>query len=175
MRSYRPRPATATDLPMILRAERDYIVAVEPEQIPSWTAAIDRNRALWIDNLQRTTFLVLDDEGGADDDDTVAGFVMWTPNTNTNTNTDTDTDERVSAAATLITIQVLPAYRRQGLGRQLLDLFAKQARAAGAQTLRLGVHERNPARGLYPSAGYVRTGRDGHYLLYELTTPPGRS
>jgi hypothetical protein len=37
--------------------------------------------------------------------------------------------------------------------------------------LRLGVYERNPARSLYPKVGYTLTGRDGDYLLYELTDP----
>lgn len=160
----RLRPATVTDLPLILRAERDYISAIEPDQTASWTAAIDGNLALWIAQLDRTTILELSGHTGASaqsgyaDDWMPAGFVMWMPESD--------------AAATLITIQVLAAYRRRGLGRLLLRVFADQARAGGARTLRLGVHEHNPARSLYEQAGYELTGRDGRYMLYELNTSP---
>jgi ribosomal protein S18 acetylase RimI-like enzyme len=48
-------------------------------------------------------------------------------------------------AATLITIQVQPAYRRRGYGRILLGVFAEQATAAGCRLLHLTVHKNNPA------------------------------
>lgn len=156
------RPAAVADLPLILRAERDYIAAIEPHQTSAWSAAIDRNLALWIDHLDRTAVLEVDDcpiPGGQVGDWTPAGFVMWMP--------------EPDGAATLITVQVLPAYRRRGLGRLLLQVFAEQAGAAGARTLRLGVHEDNPARALYEQAGYSVTGRDGEYLLYERTSAAG--
>lgn len=163
MSDYRLRAAVVGDLPTVLRAERDYVAAVEPAQMPSWTAAIDRNLALWIENLPRTSVLELDEEAGP----ATAGFVMWMP--------DAAGDEAAVPAATLITIQVLPAHRRRGLATRLLEVFAAQAGAAGAQVLRLGVHEGNPARGLYPRAGYGPTGRDGDYLLYERAVPPERT
>lgn len=137
---------------MILRAERDYVATIEPDQMAAWTAAIDRNLELWIAQLDRTTVLLT---GGH-----VAGFVMWRP------------DPAPAEAATLITVQVLPAFRRRGLGRLLLDAFARQAGAAGLRRLLVGVHERNPARALYVGAGYRPTGRDGGYLIYELDLDP---
>ena len=62
-----------------------------------------------------------------------AGFVIWTPTLG-------DRD----GAATLITIQVRPAYRRHGYGRILLGIFAEQAVAAGCRLLQLSVHKYNP-------------------------------
>ncbi len=75
MSDHRLRPAVVGDLPTILRAERDYVAAVEPTQLAPWTAAIDRNLALWIEHLDRTTVLELDGGTGT----TTAGFVMWMP------------------------------------------------------------------------------------------------
>ena len=163
MSDHRLRPAVVGDLPTILRAERDYVAAVEPAQLAPWTAATDRNLALWIAHLDRTTVLEADDETGP----TTAGFVMWMP--------DAHGDGPAVPSATLITLQVLPAHRRRGLGTRLLETFAPQAGAAGARVLRLGVHEANPARGLYPRAGYTLVGRDGDYLLYERAAPSDRT
>jgi ribosomal protein S18 acetylase RimI-like enzyme len=143
------RPAVPADLTVIFRAERDYIRAIEPGQEAAWTAAIDRSLDLWIENLDRATMLV----AGTD----IAGFVIWTP-----------TPAYRDGAATLVTIQVLPAYRRRGYGRILLGVFAEQAAAAGCRLLHLGVHQDNPARALYEQAGYQPAGRDGDYLLYDL-------
>jgi ribosomal protein S18 acetylase RimI-like enzyme len=142
----RPRRATAADLPLLERAELDYIRAVEPAHEARWTAALDRNRALWADGLGRTTVL----ERAPGD---VVGLVMWA---------------EVGGAATVVTVQVLPPHRRQGHGRTLLDLVAEDARAHGHRRLALGVHAGNPgAVALYDGAGWTRCGTDGDYLLYE--------
>jgi ribosomal protein S18 acetylase RimI-like enzyme len=138
------RPASAADLPLIYRAERDYVRAIEPTSEAGWTRATDRNLELWVDNLATTTVLELD---GAP-----AGFVMWRA--------------EPSGAALVITIQVLPAFRRRGLGRQLLDLVAEQARTQGLGPVTLGVHRDNPAVRLYEAAGFLPTGTDGKYVLY---------
>jgi ribosomal protein S18 acetylase RimI-like enzyme len=143
------RPAVTADLPVIFRAERDYITAIEPGQEAAWTAAIDRNLELWIANLGRATMLLAGPE--------IAGFVIWTPDPG-----------YCDGAATLVTIQVRPDYRRRGYGRILLGVFAAQAAAAGCRLLHLGVHAGNPARALYEQAGYQPAGRDGDYLLYDL-------
>lgn len=139
------RPASVTDLPLIHRAERDYLRAIEPASEAGWTAAMDRNLQLWVDNLATTTVLELDGEA--------AGFVMWRA--------------EPSGVALVITIHVLPAFRRRGLGRQLLDVVTEQARAQGLARVTLGVHRDNPAARLYESAGFRRTGTDGEYLLFE--------
>ncbi|HEY6791998.1 MAG TPA: GNAT family N-acetyltransferase [Trebonia sp.] len=143
------RCAVPADLPVIFRAERDYIKVIEPGQEAAWTAAIDRHLDLWIANLDRTTILL----AGGD----VAGFMIWTP-----------APAYRGGAATLVTIQVLPAYRRRGYGRMLLGVFAEQAAAAGYRLLHLDVHKDNPARALYEQAGYQPAGSDGDYLRYDL-------
>ena len=130
---------------MIFRSERQYIYAIEPDQAESWARAIDRNLELWIANLERT--------GVAEVGDRPAGYAMWTD------------DGRES---TLITINVAVEHRRSGIGGQLMQRFVDDARDHGVATLKLGVHEDNPVRGLYEGGGFVRTGRDGNYLLYEL-------
>jgi ribosomal protein S18 acetylase RimI-like enzyme len=71
-------------------------------------------------------------------------------------------------SATLASIHVVVPHRGRGLGRRLLDRFVDDARAAGHDVLKLGVHEDNPARTLYEKAGFQRVGTDGNYLLYEL-------
>ena len=129
---------------MVHRAERDYMRAVEPTREAGWTAATERNLRLWVDNLATTTVLELDDEA--------AGFVMWRA--------------EPTGAALVITLQVLPAFRRRGLGRRLLDVVTEQARARGLGPVTLGVHRDNPAVRLYEGAGFLRTGTDGEYVLY---------
>ncbi|WP_431961068.1 N-acetyltransferase family protein [Actinacidiphila sp. bgisy160] len=143
------RPARPADLPYLLRWEREYIRTVEPAAEAAWTGAIDRNLALWVDCLDRTLVLEADGEPG--------GSMMWLP---------------ADGRATLVGIHVVPALRRRGFGRLLLDAFATQARAAGHGTLALGVHRDNPALHLYKGAGYHRTGEDGDYLLLERPAAP---
>lgn len=64
----------------------------------------------------------------------------------------------------LLTIAVDPSARRQGLGRQLLDAFAGQARAQGAVSAFLEVAADNPgAIALYEAAGWRVTGRRRGY------------
>jgi ribosomal protein S18 acetylase RimI-like enzyme len=142
------RPARVEDLPAILRYERDYVNAIEPESAASWIEAIDRNLTLWIECLPTT--LVLEVPGSGDTDP--AGFVMWLAE---------------GASATLVSIQVGAHHRRSGFGSALLRAFEQQASSGGALVLKLGVHQRNPARALYERAGYVVTGRDGDYVLFE--------
>jgi ribosomal-protein-alanine N-acetyltransferase len=73
---------------------------------------------------------------------------------------------RVAAGeAELLSLGVLEAARRHGLGRALVGAAAAQARAAGAATLHLEVAEDNaPARGLYRALGFRPAGRrPGYY------------
>ena len=141
------RQGVVEDLPFILRAERSYMVAIEPDQLSGWMDGIDRNLALWIQHLARTTVLLVDEAFG--------GFFMWA----------VAADED---AAVLVTIQVLPEFRRRGFALGLLQVFQELVWAAGLSAIKLGVHERNPARRLYAKAGYRVVGRDGPYLLHEL-------
>ncbi|MCQ2001015.1 GNAT family N-acetyltransferase [Arthrobacter zhaoxinii] len=143
----RLRPAEASDLPFILRQEREYMEAIEPDELQGWLAALDQNLALWIDCLPRTLFCL-------DADGHPLGYAMWS--------LDGDT-------ATLVSISVLGSRRRQGLGRLLLEAFEQQARPSGGRVVELGVHRSNQADLLYRSAGYEATGQDGEYVLFSKT------
>lgn len=142
------RPARVEDLPAVLRYERAYVEAVEPESVAGWLGAVDRNLALWIECLPTTLVLDLPGTDGPDP----AGFVMWL------------VEGRV---ATVVTIHVAVEHRRAGWGGRLLRAFEERALADGATVLRLGVHRRNPARALYEREGWVVTGEDGDYVLLE--------
>lgn len=138
------RPARVGDLPLILRLERVYMDTIEPQAVARWLDALHRNLALWIDHLDQA--VVAEVDGGA------AGYVMWA----------LEADR-----ATVITVGVDPAQRRQSLGRRLLARAADDARAAGARVVDLGVRPTNPARHLYESEGFAPTGEADGYLRYE--------
>ncbi len=135
------RGAIVADLPLIARFERRYMDDVEPESVQGWLNAIDRNLAMWIDNLNRTVV--------AQVDDVAVGYAMWTPS---------------GARAVLVSINVDPTRRRTGVGKGLLARTLGDARAAGATDMDLGVRPHNPARHLYQQAGFhqVADGSDGY-------------
>jgi hypothetical protein len=54
-RTWEVRTANAGDLPFIHDGELGYIREREPAQEAAWLAAVERNRALWTANLDRTT------------------------------------------------------------------------------------------------------------------------
>jgi ribosomal-protein-alanine N-acetyltransferase len=71
---------------------------------------------------------------------------------------------RTGEEAELLTLAVLPAYRRGGLGRALIEACVAALREAGARQLFLEVDEAKiPARGLYVSIGAVPVGRRRRY------------
>lgn len=66
--------------------------------------------------------------------------------------------------AELLTLCVLPAYRRQGIAASLLDMATGRARELGAGRLFLEVAETNePARALYASRGFAAGRRRPDY------------
>jgi len=66
--------------------------------------------------------------------------------------------------AEIIALGVLPAARRRGVGRMLLDAALAQVAGEGAERIFLEVAEENaPARGLYEAAGFRRVGRRPDY------------
>jgi ribosomal-protein-alanine N-acetyltransferase len=66
--------------------------------------------------------------------------------------------------AHLITLDVLPSWRRRGLGRRLLLACERRLRAAGAGTLWLETASSNTnAQSLYVSLGYTRVRRLPRY------------
>lgn len=152
------RPANATDIPLIYRAERDYMRDIEPSSLPDWTNATDRNLERWIDNLATTTVLEVDEK--------VAGYVMWQQE-------HAEEEKEGNGTALIITIGVLPPFRRRGLGLQLLSVVTEQARKQGLQGVKLGVHRDNPAIALYSSAGFSKTGTDGDYINYTRAVETG--
>jgi ribosomal-protein-alanine N-acetyltransferase len=72
---------------------------------------------------------------------------------------------RVTAdEAEILTIGVIPAMRRRGIARGLLDEVLAHARALGVQSLFLEVGIRNrAARALYDAMGFKEVGRRRHY------------
>ncbi|MDJ0386875.1 GNAT family N-acetyltransferase [Roseomonas sp. E05] len=72
---------------------------------------------------------------------------------------------RVAAdEAEVLTLAVIPAARRQGVGRALLEAARGVAEAAGAGQMFLEVSAANPAaRALYAAAGCTEVGRRRHY------------
>lgn len=66
--------------------------------------------------------------------------------------------------AELLSLGVVPAARRAGLGRQLLEAVKAEAARQGARRLLLEVAEHNQrARRLYQGAGFTRVGQRKNY------------
>lgn len=89
----------------------------------------------------------------AEDAATMIGFaiVEWIPSIH-------------GLSAYIPTIEVLPAYRGQGVGRELLLRLEASARGAGASTLWLHVDATNgTAMRLYESRGFVDVGEEKNY------------
>ncbi|MCX7889007.1 MAG: GNAT family N-acetyltransferase [Rhodobacteraceae bacterium] len=71
----------------------------------------------------------------------------------------------VAGEAEILTLAVLPAMRRRGIGRDLLARFLDAAAAEGAERAVLEVAETNAAaRALYRGAGFVEAGRRRGYF-----------
>ena len=89
--------------------------------------------------------LVADTAGGR-----IAGFVL--------------AHRRRLGGAHLITLDVLPSWRRRGLGRRLLLACERRLRGAGVRTVWLETALSNaPAQSLYASLGYTRVRRLPQY------------
>jgi [ribosomal protein S18]-alanine N-acetyltransferase len=81
----------------------------------------------------------------------------------------------VEIMAYLQTLEVLPDWRGQGAGRELLKKAEETARGAGAKAVWLHVNEKNDgAIRMYENYGYLRRGREEDYyatdqaaLVYE--------
>jgi ribosomal-protein-alanine N-acetyltransferase len=70
--------------------------------------------------------------------------------------------------AEIITLAVLPAARRRGVGAALVTAAGREAAARGAARLFLEVAEDNaPARALYSRAGFLPVGRRKGYYTHE--------
>jgi len=70
--------------------------------------------------------------------------------------------------AEILTVVVAPAFRREGIGRALLEGAVGRARRAGARRMFLEVAEDNdPARALYRDSGFTAVGRRPGYYRRE--------
>jgi ribosomal-protein-alanine N-acetyltransferase len=73
-------------------------------------------------------------------------------------------EEADGIIAYIQTIEVTPAFRRRGIGAELLRRSGDSARAAGAVLIWLHVDAENDAAiRLYHAQGYLRQGRKEHY------------
>lgn len=63
----------------------------------------------------------------------------------------------------LLLLAVDPHFRRQGIGRRLLDDFARSARSRGSGRLLLEMRRNNPAEHLYRNFGFVPIGERPNY------------
>lgn len=86
-----------------------------------------------------------------------AGLVLW---------------RAAAGEAEILTIAVLPPWRRRGLGRTLLQAAMEASRAKGAQAMFLEAAADNaPALAMYEEAGFVRVGlRKGYYAGLDAVT-----
>jgi len=82
-----------------------------------------------------------------------AWFRLWTP--------ELHSYGFVNAITPEVAMAVRTDYRRQGLGRRLLDALIQTARADGFPALSLSVSPLNSARQLYESAGFRKVGESG--------------
>lgn len=105
----------------------------------------------WLVNAQNSaTWIAVEKENMAG-----FGIVEWTPSIR-------------GLSAYIQTIEVSSAYRRQGVGTELLQRIERSARAAGASTLWLHVDATNEsAIRLYKSHGFVAVGEEKNYYAPE--------
>ena len=76
---------------------------------------------------------------------------------------------REASSSSLIDIALLPEYRGQGIGGDLIRELIRQC-GEGKVPLRLQVLRNNPARRLYERLGFVQTGEDQMYI--QMERPP---
>ena len=93
-----------------------------------------------------------------------AWFRLWTPDLHSYGFVDATTPE--------IAMAVRADYRRQGLGRRLLDALIQTAREDGFPALSLSVSPMNSARQLYESAGFQKVGESGTSWTLLLSLRP---
>lgn len=147
----RLRPAQVTDLPSIYQGEQAYIQRWEPAHEAAWRLQLERHLRRWVDNFERLTVALIDEQ--------FAGYALWTAE---------------QGAAELCTIHVSQRYRRNGVGRALLDRYNADALSLGFTQLALSVRPDNPARYLYEQAGFICTGTGTHdYLRYQRCLADG--
>lgn len=69
--------------------------------------------------------------------------------------------------AEVMKLMVLPAARRQGIGRALMEAIESRAAEIGRTTIILDTREGDPSEQLYQGLGYVRAGIIPQYVIDE--------
>ena len=69
----------------------------------------------------------------------------------------------VADESELLLLAVLPNFRRQGVGTQLLDDFLERSRNDGVARVHLEVRDGNPAVAMYRASGFLPIGRRRNY------------
>jgi ribosomal-protein-alanine N-acetyltransferase len=69
----------------------------------------------------------------------------------------------VADESELLLLAVLPNFRRQGVGTQLLDDFLERSRNDGVARVHLEVRDGNPAVSMYRASGFLPIGRRRNY------------
>ena len=69
----------------------------------------------------------------------------------------------VADESELLLLAVLPEFRRQGVGTQLLDDFLERSRNDGVDRVHLEVRDGNPAVAMYRASGFLPIGRRRNY------------
>ena len=77
----------------------------------------------------------------------------------------------VAGEEELLLIAVRPDERGRGLGKQLLEQFARDAISRGAKRLLLEMRADNPARSLYLALGFVPIGKRPNYYQIGSGSP----
>lgn len=93
-------------------------------------------------------YLLIGPEGNASPQGTVSGFSL---------------SRAGFGEEELLLFAIDPLFRRQGLGRRLLEYFANAARSRGAERLLLEMRRGNPAENLYRTFGFVPIGERPNY------------
>jgi ribosomal protein S18 acetylase RimI-like enzyme len=122
---------------------QDFERALEPA-LPKGEAMADRYLAYMLERCAGTAGRIF----VAEEDGVVVGFVGVLARV-------VPEPDEAQAYAYVSDLVVLPAYRRRGIGRALLERAEAYARREGAGTLRVGVLAKNEAAGrLYRSKGF---------------------
>lgn len=137
------RPAVHEDQDFIYDLVKASLPDVVGIPVPDWS----RNDSL--QSWERGTKTIITFEG------TRAGYLRW---------------ERDPDGLHLADLQIVPAFRRQGLGTKALIYFERQAAAEGFAKVSLVVHDANHAAGpLYAKLGYCCETRDSRRSLMTKT------
>jgi ribosomal protein S18 acetylase RimI-like enzyme len=80
-----------------------------------------------------------------------------------------DRNEMGAYKAEISSFHIVPAYHRQGIGRELMQATARYLRQRGFPSLYLSVIKQNPSRGFYERMGGQLLDREFSYQIGNLT------